>query len=191
MRLFLDICQGLGLGAATGVRPFLPALLTGALATADLGVDFDHTSYSFLESPVWLLVLVILLVVAFLLRGYLENQAGGYALAAVSIALGALLFAGTLADHGYASWPGWSAAPPRRPSAGPRRAGCSPGRRSAWTAPPAPPCPSTSRRPASSWRGSACWPPPLGVVALAALGWLRLGGQRRDDQKYAGLRILR
>jgi len=28
--LFLDICQGLGLGASAGVRPFLPALATGA-----------------------------------------------------------------------------------------------------------------------------------------------------------------
>ena len=50
MRLFLDICQGLGLGAAAGVRPFLPALLTGALASGDLGVDFDGTKYRFLES---------------------------------------------------------------------------------------------------------------------------------------------
>jgi hypothetical protein len=41
MKLVLDILQGMGLASATGLRPFLPALLAGALATEDLGVDFD------------------------------------------------------------------------------------------------------------------------------------------------------
>jgi hypothetical protein len=34
METLLVICQGIGLAAACGVRPFLPALLAGALAGA-------------------------------------------------------------------------------------------------------------------------------------------------------------
>ena len=42
MDLFLAISQGIGLSLATGVRPFLPPLLVGALARADVGVDFER-----------------------------------------------------------------------------------------------------------------------------------------------------
>ena len=49
MDLALDILQAAGIGAAVGIRPFLPALLVGALAAGDLGVDFDGTDFAFLE----------------------------------------------------------------------------------------------------------------------------------------------
>jgi hypothetical protein len=191
MRLLLDICQGLGLGAAVGVRPFLPALLTGALAGGDLGVDFDGTKYHFLESPVWLLALAVLLVGAFLLRARLETAPGEAALGGVAIGLGALLFAGTLADHGYASWPGLLA--------GAAAAAVAHAASSDLLA-------RTARRLDSAARaalplyfetvglvvaGLSVLAPPIGVVALAALGWLRVGGRRREDGKHAGLRILR
>ena len=39
MSLFLHICTGLGLALAAGIRPFMPALLSGALA-ADLLLQF-------------------------------------------------------------------------------------------------------------------------------------------------------
>ena len=39
LRLLIDILQGAGLAGATGIRPFLPALVAGALATADVGVE--------------------------------------------------------------------------------------------------------------------------------------------------------
>src|SRR3954465_14350282 len=67
MSLFLDIGQGAGVSGATGVRPFLPALLTGALAANDSGVDFDGTDYSFLEKPAFLFVVLVLAVVVFAL----------------------------------------------------------------------------------------------------------------------------
>ena len=63
VRLFLDITQGMGLAGAAGVRPFLPALLSGALARADLGLDFEHTRYAFLESTWFLVAVVVLLII--------------------------------------------------------------------------------------------------------------------------------
>src|SRR5690606_23155569 len=106
MRLFLDICTGIGLSAAAGLRPFLPALLAGALAGADVGVDFDGTDFAFLESGVFLLVILALLALTLVAQRRLgiaavESGPLGAALSGVAIALGALLFAGTLQDHGY------------------------------------------------------------------------------------------
>src|SRR3954453_7263700 len=60
--LFMDIGQGAGTAGASGVRPFLPVLLTGALARGDDGIDFSGTDYSFLESQ-WFLLVVLLLAV--------------------------------------------------------------------------------------------------------------------------------
>jgi hypothetical protein len=106
----MDIGQGAGVSGATGVRPFLPALLVGALASNDSGVDFDGTDYSFLEEPAFLFVVLALAVVTYALsqrgsRGAGRRsqvlQVGG---AVVGLALGALLFAGSLAAGGETSW---------------------------------------------------------------------------------------
>ncbi len=59
MHLAFDICQGIGLAAAVGIRPFLPALAAGALAAGDVELDFKHTQYAFLQRPAFLLALVI------------------------------------------------------------------------------------------------------------------------------------
>jgi uncharacterized membrane protein len=106
MSLFMDIGQGAGLSGASGVRPFLPALLAGALARDDTGLDFDGTDFSFLESP-WFLVAVFALAVA----AYVAQKRGlsgviERAMLGLGVVLGALLFAGSLADGGHASWPG-------------------------------------------------------------------------------------
>ena len=50
MDFVLDLLQGVGLAAAIGVRPWLPMLLAGLLAAANLGIDFDGTDFAFLES---------------------------------------------------------------------------------------------------------------------------------------------
>lgn len=114
MSLFLDIGQGAGVSGATGVRPFLPVLLTGALAHEDKGVDFDGTDYSFLEKPVFLLIVLLLAVVAYALsrraqtsRNPNDKDAATVAdrvVAMLGIALGALMFGGSLAAGDETAW---------------------------------------------------------------------------------------
>ena len=64
--IFFYIGLGIGLAAACGLRPFLPLLLAGALGSADaLGVDFPaSSSYHFLQSAWWLLVVAVTFALA-------------------------------------------------------------------------------------------------------------------------------
>src|SRR3954451_3553929 len=107
MHVFLDICQGLGLAAAAGIRPFMPAIVAGIYATANWGVDFDGTSYSFLEHPVWLVGVAILMVLSFFFRRLGDNALVDSAIGGIGIGVGALVFAGSLADHGHEA-AGWT-----------------------------------------------------------------------------------
>src|SRR5437870_4663243 len=66
LTLAFDILTAIGLGAACGLRPFVPALVAGALAAANATIDFNNTGYAFLESPAWLLAMAIALVVTIL-----------------------------------------------------------------------------------------------------------------------------
>ena len=104
----MDIGQGAGTAGASGVRPFLPALLAGALARGDSGIDFDGTDYSFLESEWFLLVVLLLAVAVYAVNRRPLPAARGpqieRATALVGLVLGALLFAGSLADHNDTSW---------------------------------------------------------------------------------------
>jgi Domain of unknown function (DUF4126) len=112
---FADIGQGTGLATTSGARPFLTVITTGVLAHEDAGVDFTGTDWSWMESWIFLGILAALYVVFWILDREQKNELirpGGRALEAnpsypVFCAIaGALLFAGTLADHGHASWPG-------------------------------------------------------------------------------------
>ena len=106
----MDIGQGAGTAGATGIRPFLPALLVGALARGDDGIDFSGTDYSFLESE-WFLLVVLLLAVGVYAWNRRSQVAGRRSqelvergVAVIGVVLGALLFAGSLADAGETSW---------------------------------------------------------------------------------------
>jgi hypothetical protein len=195
VHLFLDICQGLGLGAAAGVRPFLPAIVAGIFATANWGVDFDGTSYTFLESPVWIICVAVLMVLSFILRRMLDEGPSDAAIGGVAVGLGGLLFAGTLADHGHDAV-GWSLLGLLGGAACALLAQGVVRDLSARTA---------NRLDAQAKRALPFWfdgvalllaalsiaVPPVSLVVLAFLVWLLLGGRRREGGKYAGLRILR
>ena len=110
MSLPMNIGTGSGLAGGTGVRPFLPPLLAGALARGNDGIDFSHTPYSFLESTGFLVAVLALAVIAYLAdrRRRAGAEAGrdpvALGMAVLGLALGALLFAGTIAQSHEASW---------------------------------------------------------------------------------------
>ena len=196
MELLLDLLQGAGIAAAIGIRPLLPVLLVGALASADLGVDFSGTDFAFLESWPFLLgalVLVVLLDLA-ARRGRTqtsESKPVWMALLGLSVILGALLAAGSLADRGHPVLPGvllgvacaalgFFAA--RNLFARARRR---------LDADAASTLPIYGEGAALAAAGLSVLLPPLALLVLVALAWLLRGSRRREERKYAGLRILR
>lgn len=203
---FFYIGLGAGLGAACGLRPFLPLLLAGALGSSHaLGVGFGHGSFQFLQESWWLLAVTVALVFAYaaqILLGLAPIAVPGarprgrdaFAATLMGLALGAgaLLFAGTLAAHGKPSWPGIlgglvAAAIAQRASvpviAGARTRLSDRAAREALTV----------YLDAASLLLAALVAllHPLGYVAVALLAWFAWRGRSRGDEKYAGLRVLR
>jgi hypothetical protein len=195
MKLALDILQGLGLASAAGLRPFLPALLAGALASGDVGLDFDGTQFAFLESPIWLLALVIALIVSVFIRPLLEQPAGEAALSGIGIGLGALLCAASIDDRHATWWYGliigalvaYLASTVSRAIFGRVRARFA----SAGDSQAAAALPFYGEATGLVVAGASILFPPLALVAIGFLVALLITGRRRGDQKYAGLRILR
>jgi hypothetical protein len=191
VKLLLDILQGMGVSAAAGLRPFLPTLLVGALAADDLGVDFDGTDFAFLESPWFLLAVTLAFVVTTLLRSRLQTPAGEAALSGVGMGLGALLFAGTLDDRHATWWPGiiggllcaFIAQQGARSLLTRTRARLDAEAAGALFL--------YAESAALLLAGLAVLIPPVSVLAVAFFVWLRLGGRRREGEKFAGLRILK
>jgi hypothetical protein len=193
MNYVLDLLQGAGLGGAAGMRPFLPTLLAGALASADLGLDFEGTSFAFLEAS-WFLLLLVLCVVVLAVaqrRGLREEGALGAALAGIAIGLGALLGAGSMDDRFDVWWPGLIVG-------GLAAALASAAVRSLLTRVRArldheagAALPLYAEGGGLVLGGASVLFPPLALVGLGFLAFLLRGGRRREGEKYAGLRILR
>jgi hypothetical protein len=196
VHLVFDIFQGIGIAAAVGIRPFLPALVVGALAAGDVQIDFAHTHFSFLESPAFLLVMVVGSIMLSMLErrmseAQLERGPIGLAIAAAALAIGALLFAGALAQGHYAWWPGVVGGVicagvgilATRPLLARVRTRLD---REAVGA-----LPVITEGVALFGAALSVLVPPVGIVLLAFLLWLLFAGRRRGEQKYAGLRILR
>ena len=191
MSVFLDTTTGMGLAGATGVRPYLPPLLAGGLARGDIGIDFDGTDWRFLESTGFLLAVLAVGVVAYLLERTENARAVEIFSGVLGIVLGALLFAGALADGGTDAWPGLVAGPicaflGWRAIGGlveRARARLEGGAAALLTA--------YADGAALLLAAVAVFLPPVSILAIAAFVILLLGGRRREGEKYAGLRVLR
>jgi len=204
--LVFYIGLGLGLAAACGMRPFLPLLLAGALATSGvLGVSFSRGAFTFLETDWWLLAVTVALALAYAFQVLLSlaptiDQSErstrpdplAASLAGVGVAGGALLFGGTLAAHGDASWPGilagFLAAGLAQRASGPTIA------RARKRLPDR-----GAREALTVYLDSAslllaalvALLHPFGYVAVVLLAWYVWRMRARSEEKYAGLRILR
>jgi uncharacterized membrane protein YgdD (TMEM256/DUF423 family) len=194
VHLVFDIFQGMGIAAAVGIRPFLPALAVGALAAGDVEIHFNGTDYGFLQSTVFLLLLAVAVIALALAERRLPEQRRGPLVAVLAIAaliLGALLFAGSLARGHYTAWPGWIAGiacaavgiAATRPLLARVR-----GRLDASAAQS---LPLYAEGGAVALAALSVIAPPVGLIGLVLLLWLLLASRRRSGQKYAGLRILR
>ena len=191
MNFLLDLLQGAGLAAANGIRPFLPALLAGLLASADLGLDFDDTSFAFLEHPIFLGVLAGAAIATIAGRRAFETKPGTIAIGVVGVVLGVVLAAASLDDRSSTWWP-----------ALPVGALCAAlgfialrsllaRVRGRLDADAAAALPFYAEVIALAVAGLSILFPPLALVALGLLVRLQLGGKRREGEKFAGLRILR
>jgi Domain of unknown function (DUF4126) len=189
-----DLLQGAGIAAAIGIRPFLPVLLTGALASADVGLDFDGTDFAFMEEwPFLLGVLVLVAVTDFATRRRANLEAGAvvWLLLTIAVVLGALQGAASLADHDYTVIPGIVAGAAAatlgffaaRSLFGRVRRRLDPEAQSV--------LPLYGEGAAVGSAGASILFPPLAILVIAGLSWLLVGGRRREGEKYAGLRILR
>jgi hypothetical protein len=196
MDFVFDLLQGVGIAAAIGVRPFLPALLVGVLASADAGLDFDGTDFAFLESVPFLVGMALLSIVAGLYAEPRGDKRGVptavvYGLAVASVVLGALMAAGSLDDRGHTILPGivLGAAAAILGFLAARSLFTRVRRRLDPEAARA--LPVYAEGAASAGAGLSILFPPLAVLVLAALAWLLVAGRRREGEKYAGLRVLR
>ena len=196
MHLVFDIFQGMGVAAAVGIRPFLPALAVGALGAGDVQIDFSHCSFSFLQSTPFLLGMAVgAIILAFVERrlGSERLEQGPLALliAAISVALGALLFAGSLCRGGYAIWPGLIGGVicagigilATRPLLARVRARLDSESTGALSL--------IAEAAALLAAVLSVVAPPVGVIVVGLLLWLLVAGRGRGEQKFAGLRILR
>lgn len=197
MNEFLHITEGMGLAAAAGLRPFLPALLAGSLAGEKVVLNFKATDYSFLQSAWFLLAVAAALALSFLLQRRLgperlERGPVGSAVAGLGLGLGAVLFAAVLAQHHDAAWVGLPAGLlcaaiaqlAVRPLLARTRTRLADGAaREALTL--------YVDGAALVLAALAVFVGPISILALLAFARLALAGRRKDGEKYAGLRVLR
>jgi hypothetical protein len=192
MSVFLDTTTGMGLAGATGVRPYLPPLLAGALARADAGIDFDGTDWRFLESTGFLLAVLVVGVIAYLAERSDANRRLVEAFSGVvGLVLGAMLFAGALADGGTESWPGLIAGPICALLGWRAIGGLVERVRGRLEGGAAALLTAYADAAALVLAAIAVFLPPVSILAILAFLVLLAGGRRREGEKYAGLRILR
>lgn len=192
MTLILDICLGLGLAQAAGIRPFLPLLVVGGFAAGDVLVDFDGTDYAFLEDTWWLLGAAAFGAGALILRNEISLRPQLLAaLHGIGMGAAALTFAAVLADDGYASWPGIPAGIAAAWVAGTAARGLLGRAATRLDEQARAHLPVYAEGVAVVLAALSVLAPPVGLVALGFFAWLLLARRRREGEKFAGLRILR
>lgn len=203
MDLAFDICQGIGLATAAGIRPFTPALAAGALAAGDVELDFAHTHYAFLQSAPLLLGMVVgVVILALIERRFPAGEAAkpgagiergplAVLVILISAAIGALFFAGELCRGGAVVWPGYIAGPICALIAAAASRPLFARVRARLDAAAAAALPLYAEGAAILLAVLSVLAFPVGPIALVFLIWLLIAGRRRGDGKYAGLRILK
>ena len=194
MDLFLAISQGIGTSVAAGVRAFLVALLVGALARANAGVDFEGTEYEFLESTFWLALMLALIVMSWWIERS-DIPVSPAAVAVAAAAIGAVLFAGSLSERDYTPAPGLFAGAlvallgfiaARAFLGGAQERLSARGENSASGTLEA-----IVEGAVLVFATLALLVEPVAYLGLAFCGWVLLVRRRRAGEKYEGLRILR
>jgi len=211
--LFLDIGQGAGVAGAAGVRPYLPPLLTGALAKADAGIDFDQTSYDFLESTGFLAAVLALAAISYFIERRRTGEdprlaspeekreetagrapwltAADGLLVTAALVFGALMFAGSLESGGRAGGLGLAAGGACAALGYLAVAGIFAGARRRLRGSSAALVDAYADAVALAITPLAIFLEPTGYVVILAFVFLILRSRRAGAGKYAGLRILR
>ncbi len=191
MHLAFDIFQGIGIAAAAGIRPFLPALAVGGLAAGDVEIHFKGTDYAFLQHWPFLVGMAAGAVLLLLIERRAPQRLVNAILVGAVVAVAGLFFAGSLCRGHATIWPGYIygalcaavGMAASQPLLARVRA-----RLDTQTAAALPVYAEVAAVLAAVLSVVA---PPIGVVVLLALLWLLIAGRGRGEQKYAGLRILR
>jgi hypothetical protein len=207
VHLVFDIFQAVGLSAAVGIRPFLPALAAGALASGDVELTFTHTGYAFLQSATFLLALVIgVIILTFLERRFPDGGNGkgkgkpdefldqgplAWVILLAGAAIAAIFFAGELSRAHAIVWPGYIGGPVCALIGAAAVRPLFARVRKRLDADAAKALPLYAEGTAILLGVLSVLAPPVGPIGLALLLWLLIAGRSRGERKYAGLRILR
>ena len=194
MDLFLAISAGIGISLATGARCFLAPLVVALLARANVGFDLDGTDYEFLQSIPFMAAMLALTIV----QAVYERPPRELPLPVLGVAggvLGALEFAGALAERGESTAPGivagavcalvgllavrsfFGGAAERLVAQG-QQGGANMLRLYGDAA-------------ALATAALAVLLPPVSYLPLAFCIWVLISSRRRAGKKYEGLRVLR
>lgn len=196
MHLAFDIFQGLGISAAVGIRPFLAALVVGALAAGGVQISFAHTDFAFLQEAPFLFGMVVGALALLVLERSLTRFTGSrrpllIVVVGLALAIGALEFAGALSQNHYAIVGGIIGgvicaalgAAATEPLLRRVRARLDEQAASA--------VPLYAEAAAVLFAALSVVAPPVGLIGVLFLAWLLVASRRREGQKFAGLRILR